>query len=117
MFSPQSEAHRAHAQSMLDEIHQQFIDAVRAGRGDRLKDDPQIFSGLVWTGARSVELGLADGLGSLSSVARDVFQVEEIVDFSRHENLADRLARRFGAQAVQSVTAALKAAAAAVTLR
>ena len=117
MFSPQSEAHRAHAQSMLDEIHRQFIDAVRAGRGDRLKDDPQIFSGLVWTGARSVELGLADGLGSLSSVARDVFQVEEIVDFSRHENLADRLARRFGAQAVQSVTAALKAAAAAVTLR
>ena len=117
MFSPQSESHRAHAQLMLNEIHRQFIDAVRAGRGDRLKDDPQIFSGLVWTGARSVELGLADGLGSLSSVARDVFQAEEIVDFSRHENLADRLARRFGAQAAQSVNSALQSFLGAVNLR
>lgn len=117
MFSPQSESHRAHAQLMLNEIHRQFIDAVRTGRGDRLKDDPQIFSGLVWTGARSIELGLADALGSISSVARDVFQAEEIVDFSRHENLADRLARRFGAQAAQSVNTAMKSFLGGVTLR
>ncbi len=107
-FSPLSDRQRSHAQQMLNEIHQQFIDAVKAGRGDRLKDDPQIFSGLVWTGARSVDLGLADALGSLTQVAREVIQAEDIVDFSRHENLADRVVRRLGAQVVQSMLFGLR---------
>ena len=107
-FSPLSDRQKAHAQQMLNEIHQQFIDAVKAGRGDRLKDDPQLFSGLVWNGARSVELGLADSLGSLTQVAREVVQAEDIVDFSRREGLADRVARRLGAQTVQALVGGLK---------
>jgi len=116
-FSPATPQQREHAQKMLNEIHQQFIDAVKSGRGERLKDDPQIFSGLVWTGARSVELGLADGLGSLTYVAREVVQAEDIVDFSRHENLADRLARRLGAQAAQSLALAVRSLTETLRLR
>jgi protease-4 len=116
-FSPASDRHVTHAQAMLNDIHQQFIAAVRAGRGERLKDDPQLFSGLVWSGARSVELGLADGLGSLSYVARELIKAEEIVDFSRHENLADRLARRLGAQASQAVASGLRSVLEGVRLR
>lgn len=96
-FSPIDPTQRAHAQKMLDDIHRQFIEVVKRGRGERLKDAPELFSGLVWTGERSVELGLADALGSASFVAREVIKVEEIVDFTPRENLADRLARRFGA--------------------
>jgi protease IV len=82
---------------MLDEIHQQFIAAVKQGRGARLKESPELFSGLVWNGQRSIELGLADALGSVDSVARDVIKAEEVVDFTEQENLAERVARRFGA--------------------
>jgi protease-4 len=85
-----------HAKLMLEEIHQQFIQVVRQGRGDRLKETPDLYSGLVWSGARSIELGLADALGSLDSVAREVVKVEDIVDFTPQEGLADRLARRIG---------------------
>lgn len=102
-FSPLAERDREHVQSMLDEIHAQFVAAVRTGRGDRLKEDPDTFSGLVWTGARSVEMGLADGIGSLDSVARDVIKAERIVDFSRKQNLAERLATRVGAGGAQAV--------------
>jgi protease-4 len=107
-FSPMSDRQKTHAQQMLNEIHQQFIDAVKSGRGDRLKDDPDIFSGLVWTGARSIELGLADALGSLTQVAREVVQAEDIVDFSRHESLADRVVRRLGAQTAQAILGQLR---------
>lgn len=96
-FSPLTAEHRAHAQSMLNEIHQQFIKVVRDGRGARLKDSPDLFSGLFWTGERSIELGLADELGSLDSVARDVVKAENIVDFTRRENIAERIAKRVGA--------------------
>lgn len=96
-FSPLDASQRAYAQQMLNEIHQQFIQVVKDGRGSRLQDSPDIFSGLVWTGARSVELGLADALGSADSVARDVIKVEQMVNFTPREGLADRLARRFGA--------------------
>ena len=96
-FSPMLPEHKAHAQSMLDEIHQQFIKVVRDGRGARLKESPDLFSGLFWTGERSIELGLADELGSLDSVARDVVKAEEIVDFTRRENVAERLVNRLGA--------------------
>lgn len=100
-FSPLSEPQREHARKMLGVIHQQFIDTVRKGRGDRLKESPDLFSGLVWTGATSIELGLADELGSLRSVARDVIKAEDLVDFTRRENIAERLAKRVGMSAGQ----------------
>lgn len=106
-FSPLPEDQRRHAQQMLDEIHKQFIDVVRAGRGSRLKDSPDLFSGLVWTGAHSVEMGLADGMGTVDSVARDVIKAEDVVDFSTRKNLAERLARRLGATAGETMARAL----------
>src|SRR5659263_145900 len=96
-FSPQTEKHRAFAQTMLDQIHQQFIDAVKAGRGNRLKETPETFSGLFWSGQQAIELGLADQFGSLDYVAREVVKAEDIVDYTRRENVAERLVKRFGA--------------------
>jgi protease IV len=96
-FSPQSPKQRQIAQEMLDEIHAQFIEVVRKGRGDRLKETPDMFSGLVWSGQRAVALGLADELGSLDQVAREVVKAEEIIDYTQRENVAQRLVKRFGA--------------------
>lgn len=96
-FSPRNQKHEAFTKSLLSEIHQQFISVVKQGRGKRLKDSPEIFSGLFWSGQKSIELGLADEFGSLESVARDVIKAEHIVDFTKHDGLADRLAKRFGA--------------------
>lgn len=96
-FSPQTEKQRAYAQTMLDQIHQQFIAVVKAGRGDRLKSTPDTFSGLFWTGQQAIELGLADQLGNLDYVAREIVKAEDIIDYTRHENVAERLAKRFGA--------------------
>jgi protease-4 len=96
-FSPRNPKHEAFTQGMLDEIHQQFIAVVKAGRGARLKETPDTFSGLFWTGQKSIEMGLADDFGSVDSVARDVIKAEDIVDFTAHEGLADRLAKKFGA--------------------
>lgn len=102
-FSPQNAEHKKYAQTMLNEIHQQFIDVVRKGRGARLKEAPEMFSGLMWTGAKSVELGLADGFGSVESVARDVLKAEDIRDYTVKPNFAEKFARRFGASAGQSL--------------
>lgn len=88
---------KAAVQQMLTEVHQQFIAAVKKGRGDRLKAVPEIFSGMVWTGTKSVELGLADGLGTVDTVARDVLKADEVIDYSLEPNLAERIAHRFGA--------------------
>ena len=108
-FSPVSEAQRAHAQQMLDQIHAQFIDVVKKGRGDRLKaNTPELFSGLFWTGQQSIELGLADKLGNVEFVARDVLKAEEIIDYTRRENVAERLAKRFGAAAGEATVRALQ---------
>ena len=96
-FSPQTEKQRAFAQAMLDQIHKQFIDVVKTGRGKRLKETPDMFSGLFWTGQQAVDLGLADQLGNLDYVAREVIKAEEIVDYTRHPNVAERLIKRFGA--------------------
>ncbi len=96
-FSPQTEAQRKHAQAMLDQIHAQFIEVVKKGRGDRLKETPEMFSGLFWSGQQAVDMGLADALGSLDGVARDVVKSPEVVDYTRQENVAERLAKRFGA--------------------
>lgn len=101
-FSPQTERHRAHAQQMLDDIHRQFIDVVRKGRGEHLKETEETFSGLVWTGQRAVEMGLADDFGNLDYVAREVVKAEEIIDYTQRESVAERLARRFGAGAAES---------------
>ncbi len=96
-FSSPTKPQRAHAQHLLDQIHQQFIKVVRDGRGERLKETPDIFSGLFWSGEQAIELGLADGYGTLDSVARDVVKAEDIVDYTRQDNVAERLAKRFGA--------------------
>ena len=95
-FSPQSDKQRQFAQSMLDQIHQQFIAVVKEGRGDRLKSTDETFSGLFWTGQQAIDRGLADHLGSLDYVAREVVKAEDIIDYTRRENVAERLVKRFG---------------------
>jgi len=107
-FSPQTEAQRKHAQAMLDQIHSQFIQVVRQGRGDRLKETPEMFSGLFWSGQQAVDMGLADAMGSLDSVARDVVKAPDVIDYSRHENVAERLAKRFGAAVGEGAVHALR---------
>ena len=102
-FSPVNPAHKAFAEKMLGEIHQQFITVVREGRGKRLPDNPELFSGLVWVGQKSIEMGLADGLGSVESVARDVIKAEDVVDFTLRENLAERVVRKFGATMAEAL--------------
>jgi protease-4 len=108
-FSPLSPKQKEYAQQMLGDIHQQFIAVVKAGRGSRIKDSPELFSGLVWNGRRSIELGLTDALGSVRSVARDVVKAEDIVDFTVQENVAERVARKFGAAIGKSVAASIRA--------
>jgi protease-4 len=109
-FAPMTAEQREYALKLLAEIHQQFIAVVKAGRGSRLKDSPELFSGLVWNGARSIDLGLADGLGSVGYVAREVIKAEDIVDFSVQESLASRLARRFGATLGRSLAGVVEKA-------
>lgn len=116
-FSPMNDAQKQYAQTMLDEIHKQFIDVVRKGRGARLKETPDTFSGLFWTGSQSVDMGLADGYGSVSSIARDVIKAEDIVDFSPHDNLAERLARKLGATLADGMVTALSYSGARMQLR
>lgn len=81
---------------MLNNTHQQFIEQVRAGRGDRLSDHPDLFSGLVWSGEQALELGLIDGLASTSGVARDIIGAEETVDFTHRESPLARFTRQLG---------------------
>lgn len=95
-FSPVNEVHQEHAKEMLGQIHQQFVGVVRQGRGKRLKETPEMFSGLMWIGQKSIDLGLADAIGGLEYVAREVVKAEDIVDFTPKENVAERLARRLG---------------------
>lgn len=102
-FLPVDEEQKRHAQALLADVHQQFIGVVREGRGKRLKETPGMYSGLVWTGQQSIELGLADAYGSLDSVAREVLKAERVVDFTRKENVAERFARRLGAGAADAV--------------
>jgi protease-4 len=96
-FSPMDAAQKDYAKKMLAEIHQQFIEVVRKGRGKRLKEGPETFSGLMWTGQKSIDLGLTDAVGSVDYVAREVIKAENIVDFTPHENVVERFAKRFGA--------------------
>lgn len=107
-FSPVNQQEEQHMQSLLDQVHQQFIAAVKQGRGDRLKETPEMFSGLVWTGEEGVKLGLADDFGSVDSVARDVIGTETKVNFTPQERLLDRLAGKFGASFAQAMGTAIK---------
>ena len=96
-FTAQDPKQRAYAQAMIDQVHQQFIQVVRAGRGNRLKETPDTFSGLFWNGEEAVAMGLADKLGNLDYVAREVIKAEEVIDYTPHDNVAEKLAKRFGA--------------------
>jgi protease-4 len=110
-FQPENPAHREHAKKMLGEIHQQFINVVRQGRGNRLKESPEIFSGLVWTGERSIELGLTDALGNLEFVAREVIKAEKVVDYTPDDNIFETLSKRIGTSVGQTLGRAVAEAA------
>jgi protease-4 len=96
-FSPQNEQQTAYAKAMIDQIHQQFIAVVKEGRGARLKNGRDLFSGLFWNGEEAIRLGLVDKVGNLDYVAREVIKAEEVIDYTPHDNVAERLAKRFGA--------------------
>lgn len=101
-FSPINPKHQALAQAMLNEIHEQFKTVVRQGRGSRLKETPETFSGLFWSGEQGIKMGLADALGSADYVARDIIKEEKIVDFTAREDFTSRIAKRIGASASAS---------------
>lgn len=110
-FSPLSDQHRLYVQTMLNQIHQQFIQVVKEGRGDRLKETQETFSGLFWNGEAAVKMGLADRLGNLDYVAREVVKAEEVIDYTPKENVAEKLAKRFGASLGASVSSSLRSTA------
>ncbi len=116
-FAPERAEDREHAKKMLTEIHEQFIKTVKQGRGARLKESPEIFSGLVWTGEKSVELGLADALGSAEYVAREVVKAEKLVDFTPEDNFFEVVSRRLGAAFGEAFARVLGQAANTVQLR
>jgi protease-4 len=107
-FSPQDEKQTAYAKAMIDQIHQQFIKVVKEGRGARLKETPETFSGLFWNGEEARRQGLVDKIGNLDFVAREVVKAEEIIDYTPHENVAERLAKRFGASIGYGAVKALR---------
>ena len=104
-FSPLKEEEVAHIKKQLDNLHMQFIDVVKNGRGDRLADDEKLFSGYIWSGEKSVELGLVDALGSSSYVAREIVGEEKIVDYTVRPTFIDRFAERIGASMGKSIAA------------
>lgn len=106
-FSPMKESDKKHMVGLLDNVYQQFVRVVKEGRGARLKDNPDLFSGLVWTGEQGVALGLVDGLGSTSYVAREVIGAEDLVDFTPRQNFLDRFAERVGASAAHTLSTTL----------
>ena len=107
-FSPINPKQQVFVQDMLNEVHQQFINVVKDGRGSRLKESPEIFTGLFWNGEAAVRLGLADGFGNYDYVAREIIKSEEVVDFTTYEGFADRFARKFGASFGSSMNESLR---------
>ena len=107
-FSPQNPKEVAYAKAMIEQIHQQFITVVKEGRGARLKSTPETFSGLFWNGEEAIRLGLVDKVGNLDYVAREVIKAEEVIDYTPRENVAERLAKRFGAAMGAGATKALR---------
>jgi protease-4 len=108
-FSPPKEDETKYMQGLLDQVHQQFIGAVKAGRGDRLKETPDMFSGLVWTGEAGVKLGVADGFGNDNHVAKDIIGAEKIVDFTQQGRLIDKIAGKLGASFGQAIGSIIQA--------
>ena len=106
-FSPLKSEQVEHVETLLAEIHQQFVDVVKKGRGDKLVNDEKIFSGLIWTGEQSLELGLVDALGSPGYVAREVIGAEEIVDFTKRETILGRFASQIGVTFARSISSIL----------
>ncbi len=102
-FSELADRDRQHVQRLLDQLHEEFIKAVQDGRGERLKDNPDLFSGLFWSGREGVDLGLADDFASAGQVARDVIEAEDLVDFTPQEDVLERLASRMGSAAAQAL--------------
>ncbi|MEI7530509.1 MAG: signal peptide peptidase SppA [Betaproteobacteria bacterium] len=96
-YTKQNPKHRESLQQMINTIHQQFIQVVKDGRGERLKNDPDLFTGMVWNGAKSIEVGLTDELGSVDYVAREVFKQPDLIDYSETDNIAERFAKKIGA--------------------
>ncbi|HJV62583.1 MAG TPA: S49 family peptidase [Albitalea sp.] len=107
-FSPESDKQKAYTLAMLEQIHKQFIRVVKEGRGKRLKEGPDTFSGLYWNGEEAVRLGLADKFGNLDYVAREVVHAEDVIDYTPKENIAERLAKRFGASVGAGAVRALQ---------
>lgn len=103
-FSPVNEQEKQHIQVLLAQVHKQFIDAVKHGRGDRLKDNGNLFSGLIWTGAESIKLGLVDAIGNDDYVAKEIIGAEKLVNFTPREHIFDRLVGRMGASFGQKIT-------------
>ncbi|MDR0934511.1 MAG: S49 family peptidase [Burkholderiaceae bacterium] len=101
-FSQQNAQQKQYAQDLIDEVHQQFIAVVRDGRGSRLKETDDTFSVLIWTGSKAIELGLADGLGTINSVAKDVLKTSMVVDYTEEEKLSDRVLKKLGASMGES---------------
>ena len=108
-FSAQTDAHRQHIQVMLDQIHQQFIAAVVTGRHKKLKHNPDLFSGLFWSGEQAVEIGLVDKFGSVDTLARQVDNASIIIDYSRSADPLERLAKQFGAAVGTALASAAQA--------
>ena len=106
-FQPEDPVAARHLRGTVKNIHEQFIDSVRQGRGDRLKETPELFSGLIWTGQQARELGLVDGLGSSGYVAREVIRVEDIVNFSVKQGVLERFASKIGTSAAHALGVSL----------
>ena len=107
-FSPPKAEETQYMQGLLDQVHQQFINAVKAGRGDRLKETPEMFSGLVWTGEAGVKLGVADGFGNDDFVAKNIIGAEKLVDFTQQGNLMDKISGKLGASFGQAIGSLLQ---------
>jgi len=106
-FSPPKEDETLYMKGLLAEVHQQFINAVKTGRGERLQETPEMFSGLVWSGETAIKLGIADAVGNDGSVAKDIIGAEKLVDFTQQEQLLERLAGKFGAAFGQTFSSLL----------
>ena len=107
-FTKQNPKNKEALQEMINQVHQQFIDVVKEGRGEKLKKNDELFTGMVWNGARSIELGLTDELGTMDFVAKEVIGQKDIIDYSQTENVAERIAKRFGASFGTSFAKALQ---------
>ena len=102
-FSPPKTDETKYMQGLLDQVHQQFIDAVKTGRGDRLKETPDMFSGLIWTGEAGVKLGVADGFGNDDYVAKEIIGAEKLVDFTQQGSMFEKMAGKLGASFGQAI--------------